>query len=183
MLQRTRIRVALHSAVAALAVMAGLAFAGPARAAVLPPAGIYQLLNLGTSAPRMCLDADANHLGNGDKVQVWGCSSSGAQQQVWTWEGPTGSLAFQFRLNTSQGTFCLDEDATHSGDGNKVQLWQCNGSVQQRWSFNANWSIQNHRDGRCLDADANQLGNNGAKVTVWHCSFALNQSWADSSIM
>jgi hypothetical protein len=40
------------------------------------------------ASPRYCLDADANHLGNGAKVQLWVCT--GANNQIWDWQALNG---------------------------------------------------------------------------------------------
>ena len=82
---------------------------------------------------------------------------------------------------------CLDADSNGGGqDGNKVQLWQCNGYTNQNWAFypgvylggydqvvNQGWG------GRfCLDADAGHGPiTNGTKVQLWTCNGQSNQGW------
>lgn len=75
---------------------------------------------------------------------------------------------------------CLDGDLnTINGNGTKVQLWDCNASVQQSWIRNRNgnneFTIQ--FNGRCLDADLNTIGGNGTRVQLWDCNGSAQQRW------
>ncbi|KJY28560.1 hypothetical protein VR46_37905, partial [Streptomyces sp. NRRL S-444] len=64
-------------------------------------------------------------------------------------------------------TQCLDVDANGGGNGTVVQVWQCNGSNQQRWYLWNNGALESYRfPGKCLDADLNGGGNNGTKVQI-----------------
>lgn len=160
------------------------AAAGTARGAAAavpnatPGGGNYQIHSGVITVEDFCLDADATHLGNGDKVQLWQCGAPPApNQQAWFWNPST----FTLQVDTAKGVFCLDADSTHLGNGDKVQLWQCSGSVNQRWSWDG-WSIKNHANGYCLDADATHVGN-GDKIQLWQCDpnhlgvIPSNQVW------
>ncbi|MFI5616579.1 RICIN domain-containing protein [Streptomyces sp. NPDC051567] len=76
-------------------------------------------------------------------------------------------------------TQCLDVDANGGGNGTKVQIWQCNGSTQQRWYVWNDGRIESFRfPGKCLDADTNGGGANGTKVQVWQCNGSTQQRWS-----
>jgi hypothetical protein len=78
---------------------------------------------------------------------------------------------------------CLDADINGGGvNGNKVQIWTCNGSPQQEWmagpGADGAWSLESMKfPGMCLDADLNGGGANGTKVQLWRCNQQAQQSW------
>ncbi|GGP34643.1 RICIN domain-containing protein [Saccharothrix coeruleofusca] len=73
---------------------------------------------------------------------------------------------------------CLDVDvATPTHNGTKVQLWDCNGRDNQKWTYLADHTIRSTHDGRCLDADVATPTHNGTKVQVWDCNGRSNQKW------
>ncbi|MGW6852103.1 RICIN domain-containing protein [Streptomyces virginiae] len=79
-------------------------------------------------------------------------------------------------------TQCLDVDANGGGNGTVVQIWQCNGSTQQRWYLWNNGALESYRfPGKCLDADLNGGGRNGTKVQIWDCNNTPQQSWSHPS--
>jgi predicted RNA-binding protein len=83
---------------------------------------------------------------------------------------------------------CLDADLnTIGGNGTKVQLWDCLGSIHsnQDWWFETTsvphaYRIHSGYNNRCLDADLNTIGGNGTKVQLWDClgDGQTNQLWA-----
>ena len=71
---------------------------------------------------------------------------------------------------------CLDVHAPDMrNNGGRVQVWQCNGEPQQRWSIRGN-SIVND-GGLCLDTQLPDIGNNGGRVQVWQCNGQSQQAW------
>jgi hypothetical protein len=75
---------------------------------------------------------------------------------------------------------CVDADTNTIGaNGTVVQLWDCNGSNQQRWreAYDSPPRILNRRSFRCLDVDTNTNGANGSKVQLWDCNRGLQQNW------
>ncbi|MCC0093800.1 ricin-type beta-trefoil lectin domain protein [Streptomyces flavotricini] len=79
-------------------------------------------------------------------------------------------------------TQCLDVDANGGGNGTVVQVWQCNGTTQQRWYLWNNGALESYRfPGKCLDADLDGAGSNGTKVQIWDCNSTPQQSWSHPS--
>jgi hypothetical protein len=82
-------------------------------------------------------------------------ASAGAEQMV-VWNRYNGK--------------CLDADVNTMGaNGTKVQLWDCNGSLQQQWHVDPVGGVLQIRSaysGRCLDADVNTLSRNGTVVQL-----------------
>jgi len=100
-----------------------------------------------------------------------------------------GLVNLQFEpacINCQQGTFvnmahglCLD--AVRSGDGtngDRVQLWACNGGVNQLWhQFDGGNTIINTAHNLCLDAERSGDGTNGDRIQLWACNGGSNQQW------
>jgi hypothetical protein len=70
---------------------------------------------------------------------------------------------------------CMDNNNGSGANGNKVQIWACDGfAPAQNWTVNANGTIT--IDGGCLDiTGANN--NNGTLVELWTCNGGANQQW------
>ncbi|HLL64178.1 MAG TPA: RICIN domain-containing protein [Micromonosporaceae bacterium] len=73
---------------------------------------------------------------------------------------------------------CLDADVSSpTRNGTKVQVWQCNGWNNQKWTVYPDHTIRSRHDGRCLDEDIAGGTRNGTKVQLWTCNGWLNQKW------
>ena len=86
------------------------------------------------------------------------------------------SYPFRVALNGK----CLDADANNLNvDGTRVQLWDCNGTVQQRWAMYSDGSIRSATNGGrfCLDADTNTADRNGTVLQLWTCNREPQQRW------
>lgn len=75
---------------------------------------------------------------------------------------------------------CLDVVGGATGNGARPEIWDCNGSNNQRWVFNSNGTIRGVASGRCLDV-ANGATANGSVVNLWDCTGGTNQQWTFTS--
>jgi hypothetical protein len=69
---------------------------------------------------------------------------------------------------------CLDDTGNKSTNGNKVQIWACNGGASQNWTYAQDGTLR--INGKCLDA----VGNGtkvGTKLQLWSCLNHTNQIW------
>jgi hypothetical protein len=95
-----------------------------------------------------------------------------------------------FEIKNAAHELCLD--AAGSGDGtngDKIELWQCNGGSNQMWAeqgIDSFWVNQAH--GLCLDAadpglQPGEQGGlyNGDKVQLWKCNSGYNQFWVGNA--
>ena len=73
-----------------------------------------------------CLDADRNTIpANGTRVQLWDCLGANQTNQGWYFESTSLTGVYRIRSQFNAGK-CLDADLnTISGNGTKVQLWDC----------------------------------------------------------
>ena len=70
---------------------------------------------------------------------------------------------------------CMDNNNGSGANGNKVQIWVCDGyAPAQNWTVNANGTIT--IDGGCLDITGANYSN-GTLVELWTCNGGANQQW------
>ncbi|MGA5086833.1 ricin-type beta-trefoil lectin domain protein [Streptomyces pseudogriseolus] len=80
---------------------------------------------------------------------------------------------------------CVDVRDAVSADGTPVQLYTCNGTAAQRWTYVPGEGGTLHALGRCLDVSGGGTAN-GAKVQLWQCNGTGAQRWIpgpDSSLI
>jgi hypothetical protein len=72
-------------------------------------------------------------------------------------------------------TACMDNNNASGTDGNKVQMWACDGNTgAQNWTVASNGTIQ--IDGGCLDITGANYSN-GTLIEWWTCNGGANQQW------
>jgi hypothetical protein len=82
---------------------------------------------------------------------------------------PTGSGSALVNANG----MCLDNSAQSTANGNKIQIWGCNGTVAQKWTVvGSTLRVQ----GKCLDVTAAGTAN-GTKVQLYDCNGTGAQVW------
>ncbi|SCG72945.1 Ricin-type beta-trefoil lectin domain-containing protein [Micromonospora inositola] len=57
-----------------------------------------------------------------------------------------------------------------------MQLWTCNGTAAQQWTWTAGRDLVNPQANKCLDVTGNTSAD-GTKVQIWSCTGAANQKW------
>jgi beta-glucanase (GH16 family) len=72
---------------------------------------------------------------------------------------------------------CVDVDGSRTGDGTRIQLYQCNGTDAQKLTIADDGTIRAF--GKCLDVRGART-DNGANVVLWTCHGGPNQKWAYS---
>ncbi len=113
----------------------------------------------------LCVDDYHNatgHIGRPNKVDIWSCNSSKAQNWIFA-SGGTIQINRQ-----CLGTYKLGK---HVGD--KVDLNSCTGSSNQVWKMQGS-ELVNSYSGKCLDAPY-RVG--GVQLRVSQCSGNKNQEW------
>jgi ricin-type beta-trefoil lectin protein len=73
---------------------------------------------------------------------------------------------------------CLDVSNASTTPGSQVQIWQCNGGLNQIWTRTGSGQLTVYGGGTtmCLDASGNGT-TNGTQVVVWTCNGGTNQQW------
>jgi hypothetical protein len=77
---------------------------------------------------------------------------------------------------------CLDVTGQSQDNGAKIQLWDCNGQSNQKWTLTSAAELRVY-GGKCLDLPANSAA--GTQAQIADCTGGANQKWSygsDSSI-
>jgi poly(3-hydroxybutyrate) depolymerase len=82
---------------------------------------------------------------------------------------PTSAL-----VNAAAGR-CLDVPNSSQANGTQVELWDCNGGANQRWTPTSSKQLQIYGS-KCLDAEG-AGGSPGTRVIIWDCNGGANQQW------
>jgi formylmethanofuran dehydrogenase subunit C len=84
--------------------------------------------------------------------------------------GATGPIVSG--LNTAK---CADNNNGSGANGNKVQIWDCDGNTgAQNWTVNGNGTLT--IDGGCMDITGANFSN-GTLIELWTCNGGSNQQW------
>ncbi|TDB82535.1 RICIN domain-containing protein [Micromonospora sp. KC721] len=70
---------------------------------------------------------------------------------------------------------CVDVPSSSTTNGTQVQLWDCSGGTNQRWTHTASRQLTVFGN-KCLDANGGGT-TNGTTVIIWDCHGGLNQQW------
>jgi hypothetical protein len=82
---------------------------------------------------------------------------------------PDGSLK-----NPTSGR-CVDSPSGATGNGTRLQIWDCNGSAAQKFATGA---PVYGPGGKCVDVAGDDVGGDGTAVQLWDCqSAAKDQHW------
>jgi len=76
---------------------------------------------------------------------------------------------------TTPSGLCLDNNASSTANGNKVQIWDCNGTNAQKWTYVEAGSTLRVQ-GKCLDIPGGGTAN-GLKLQLWDCNSTAAQVW------
>jgi lysophospholipase L1-like esterase len=115
-----------------------------------------------------CLDIVGGGTANKTLVDLWGCSSTAANQ-VWTVEA-NGTL-----VNPASGR-CLDDPGGSTTNGTQLQIYDCNTGSNQQWQAPAQGPVTSSISGKCLDDKAGSA-NSGTHTDSYACNNNSSQQW------
>ena len=124
---------------------------------------------------------------NAIPVTVPGCVGSTDQRGVSRPQGPACDIG-AYELVTQAppppggpikglASKCVDDFHSGTANGNKIDLYHCNGTAAQSWVFASNGELQVF--GKCLDDPA--FGLSGTKLELYTCNGGSNQRWTHKS--
>ena len=70
---------------------------------------------------------------------------------------------------------CVDVPNSSTTNGIQMQLWDCNGNGNQRWTYTSSKQLMVYGN-KCLDANGKGT-TNGTAVIIWDCNGQTNQQW------
>jgi hypothetical protein len=100
-----------------------------------------------------------------------------------TTQGPTQGPAQGQQIVGNQSGRCVDVPSSSTTNGTQVNLWDCNGGANQRWTYTSGKQLQVYGN-KCLDASGRGTAN-GTAAIIWDCNGQNNQQWnvnSDGSI-
>jgi beta-glucosidase len=118
-----------------------------------------------------CLSNLNGGTANGTRVVLYSCQPSNdaiAVSQLWY------DYAGAELFNSGSAT-CLDDPNASRANGVKLQVWDCNGRVQQNWTLPTG-PMASAIPQMCAD-DSDASTANGAQVQIWSCNGQRSQQW------
>lgn len=70
---------------------------------------------------------------------------------------------------------CIDVPNSSTTNGTQLQLWDCHGGTNQRWTYTAGRQLTVYGT-KCLDASGGGTSN-GTSAIIWDCNGQANQQW------
>ncbi|MFD0375702.1 ricin-type beta-trefoil lectin domain protein [Streptomyces sp. NPDC127112] len=113
-----------------------------------------------------CADDNTGGTGDGNRIQIWDCNGSNPQ-------------TFEVRENGELRVLGKCVDAANYGT--LVQLWTCNGTGPQQWLPQADGSLYNPVNNRCMDLPQGRT-DNGIQLQLWPCNGTNAQRWSASGL-
>lgn len=102
-------------------------------------------------------------------------SLPGRTSATFTWAGTqSGGTPGTGGAFTGIGGKCLDATDHSAADGTPVQIWDCTGAANQRWTVGGDGSVTVL--GACLDVTSGSTAD-GAKVQLYTCNGSGAQRW------
>jgi heme-binding NEAT domain protein len=97
-------------------------------------------------------------------------ATSAADKFTYTTPLPTGPI------KSGYAGKCADDWHRGTTNGNKIDIYSCNGTSAQQWIVEANGSLQNATNGKCIDVRHSGIAN-GTPVQLYQCNGTGAQVW------
>ncbi|HKT00733.1 MAG TPA: arabinofuranosidase catalytic domain-containing protein [Rugosimonospora sp.] len=89
--------------------------------------------------------------------------------------GVGGSSTSGQEIVGGQSSRCIDVPNASTTNGTQVQLFDCSGNTNQRWTYTSSKQLMVYGT-KCLDASGQGTAN-GTAVIIWDCNGQANQQW------
>ena len=90
--------------------------------------------------------------------------------------GSGSTIGTTSELVGASSSRCLDVNGASTAPGAQVDIWDCDGGANQKWTPTAARELRVYNGTMCLDAYNNQTST-GTKVELWSCNGGANQQW------
>ncbi|WP_240506746.1 RICIN domain-containing protein [Thermoactinospora rubra] len=137
--------------------------------------------NWSTNGSTNVTNGDRGNVVSGNVTVTDGNWPPGAQA-VMASAGPRDGNA-TFALKGAGSGRCLDVSGASQANGAQVQIWDCGGQANQRWTATGSGELRVY-GGKCLDVSGAGTAD-GTAVIIWDCNGQNNQKWrlnADGTI-
>lgn len=130
------------------------------------------MTTLRTPNPWMCIDNPGNSTTNGDRIQIYTCNGSTAQEVYFK---DDGTIRFKPNSTTEK---CFDNAGGSSANGNPILIYTCSSTnPNQQWVLRNDEQIVNPATGKCLDNPGNSR-TVGQDLQLYDCNTGDAQNWA-----
>jgi len=111
------------------------------------------------------------------RLRITGSRAAPGIAEFGLYKRPAGSATGGSVKSAASGR-CLDVNGQSTTPGVQLQIWDCNGQANQRWTHTAGNQLTVYSGGSQLCLDASGQGtSNGTKVVTWTCNGGANQQW------
>jgi Ricin-type beta-trefoil lectin domain len=115
-------------------------------------------------------------LNQGSPTNSFNTFRGNADPNTYIFDQPTPGIQWADLQLVGYANKCLDVSRGSSANGTPVQIWDCAGVSNQRWTLRSNGDLVVF-GGKCLDVRGPSSAN-GTPVQIWTCSGAANQKWS-----
>lgn len=84
--------------------------------------------------PALCLDVRGGVNANGTPIQIWPCNGT-LSQRFYARPAPNGINGVMLLTTIPSDLRCVDVTGGNPADGTPIQLWDCNNTQSQFWTF------------------------------------------------
>jgi len=124
-----------------------------------------------------CADLDHSNTTDGTNIRLWDCNKTDAQK--WIIDGIPSNL--QTSSNQSIHLFfspnkCIDIANSSTANETKIQLYDCNNTNAQQFSFDGRAIKMQSSPNKCIDL-YQSLTDNGTKIQLYDCNNTKAQQW------
>ncbi|WFE36611.1 ricin-type beta-trefoil lectin domain protein [Micromonospora sp. WMMD975] len=135
------------------------------------------------SGPVTVRDSVVTLSNNGTTVNVSHSAISDTSTVTLLPPGGGGPTNQNVQIVGGQSGRCADVPGATTTNGSQIQLWDCHGNANQRFSYTSGKQLTVYGN-KCLDASGQGTAN-GTPVVIWDCNGQSNQQWnlnADGTI-
>lgn len=74
---------------------------------------------------------------------------------------------------------CMDDHYASTANSNPIDIWGCNGTAAQGWTFTSSGELRNSASGKCLNDTG--YGGQDTRLIQWTCGNYSNEQWTYTS--
>ncbi|MFG1807722.1 ricin-type beta-trefoil lectin domain protein [Streptomyces sp. NPDC049040] len=108
------------------------------------------------------------------RLRITGSRATPSIAEFGLFRRPAGSASSGTITSASSGR-CVDVNGKSTTNGTQLQLWDCNGGSNQKWTHTSGKALSVYGN-KCLDASG-QGTSPGTAVVIWDCNGQTNQQW------
>lgn len=110
------------------------------------------------------------------EIKTWYPFSQTVRYTSTTKEHPSKDQGWYTIKNSLNQNLCIDLSGAQTHNGNKVQLWTCNGTKAQKWYLDSSGRLRSEANlNKCIEAGSR--GYLYDDLFIWDCHNGVHQQW------